>query len=188
MKDSTFPICPCYRCHKLLLILPNSPAGCITNLFVLEGMVTCFWGYSWESLIPPSTQIKGMKEGPGTMSSLLFEVSSHVQGHNSFAPQKFLAFVITHHTDQIVPCDVPFVFILLCQGHGQRVGLCPAKSLRSAVMAWGCETLLPAKQRKSYPILTAAGVLPGGSGHTMPSPCAQGCAKRDPVSFRGICC
>lgn len=49
-----------------------------------------------------------MKEAPGTMSSLLFELHSHVQGHNSFAPHKFLAFVITHYTAQIVPFDGPF--------------------------------------------------------------------------------
>ena len=50
-----------------------------------------------------------MKEAPGTMSSLQFELSSHVQRRNSFAPHKFLAFVITHYTGQIiVPIDGPF--------------------------------------------------------------------------------
>lgn len=108
MKGSTFPICSCYRCHKPLLTLPNSPAAYMTSWFVLESMVTCFWGYGWEILIHSPTQRTGMKEAPRTMSSLLFELGSHVQGHNSFAPQKFLAFVLTHYTGQIVPFDGPF--------------------------------------------------------------------------------
>lgn len=54
---------------------------------------------------------------------------------------------------------VPFVFTLLCQDRGQWVRLCQAKLLRRAVMAWGCETLLTASQKKTYPMLTAASGL-----------------------------
>lgn len=42
------------------------------------------------------------------MFSLLTQLSFCAQGHNSFAPHKLLAFVITHYTGQIVPVDDPF--------------------------------------------------------------------------------
>lgn len=76
----------------------KEPCWVHTNWFVLQGMVTCFWDYNWESLMPSPTQRTGMKETPGTMSPLLSELSPYVQGHNSFAPHKLLAFVITHYT------------------------------------------------------------------------------------------
>lgn len=110
MKDSTFHICPCYRCQNddAKMIWPSSPEGYTINGFVVEGMVTCFWGYSWESLTPSPTQRTGMKKLLDKMSSLLFNLISHVQRHNSFAHQIFLAFVITYCTGQIVPFDVSF--------------------------------------------------------------------------------
>lgn len=76
----------------------KEPCWVHTDWFVLQSMVTCFWDYNWESLIPSPTQRTGVKETPGTMSPLLSELSPYAQGHNSFSPHKFLAFVITHYT------------------------------------------------------------------------------------------
>lgn len=52
------------------------------------------------------------------MSSLLFELSSHAQGQNSFAELlcKLLAFVITHYTSQTVPFDGPFCLLSAVPG------------------------------------------------------------------------
>lgn len=107
MKDGTFPIFPYYKCHKPFLIHPNSPVGHMAYWFVLEDMVNCLWGYSWESLIPSPTQRTGVKEANGTMFSLLFELSYHVQGQ-VHCSSKFLAFVIAHCMCQISPFDGPF--------------------------------------------------------------------------------
>lgn len=81
MEDGTSPICPCYKCHKPFLIHPNSPVGHMTCWFVPEYLVSCFWGYSWESLIPSPTQTTGMRRQMGQCPFPLFELSYHVQGH-----------------------------------------------------------------------------------------------------------
>lgn len=113
MKDSSFPICACYRCHKPLPIRPKRPAGYMIKWFVLEGTVTCFWGYSWGNLIPSPTQ---RTHEEGTWDNVLSALWAQFPCPGTKLLCKLLAFVITHYTSQTVPFDGPFCLLSAVPG------------------------------------------------------------------------
>lgn len=85
----------------------STPFGHMAYWFVLEDMVNCFGGSSWESLIPSPTQRRC--EGGKRDNVLLGSLSSLAMYRNMcIAPHKFLAFVIAHCMCQIFPFDGAF--------------------------------------------------------------------------------
>lgn len=118
-------ICPCY----------------LTYWFVLEYIVSCFWGYSWESLNSFSHLEDRFEEGK--WDNALFHTLSSVSMPRdmSIAPHEFLAVVIAHCMCQIMPLMVHFVFTAMCQDHRQCLQLCWAKASQKGshdMGTWNC--------------------------------------------------
>lgn len=159
MKDGTSPICPCYKCHKLFLIHANSLVGCTTSWFVLEEMVSCFWGSSWESLIPSPTQRTGIKETNGTMPFSTLWAQLPCPGT---CPLLFTnSWLSLHVPNNTIWCILSSLQCARTMGNASACA--EQRLLRRALSTRGRETGLAAEQRKLYPCWQQQLVLPKGS-------------------------
>lgn len=156
MKDGTFPIFPYYKCHKPFLIHPNSPVGHMAYWFVLEDMVNCLWGYSWESLIPSPTQRTGVKEANRTMFFSALWAQLPCPGTSPL----LLKIPGLCHCSLHVPNITIWWSILsslqCARTRGNASGYVGQRLLWKSLPTWVCDTVLAAEWRKIYPVLAAA--------------------------------